>query len=100
MAKIGLLLFSLICLSHGIGFDYSTTIRVHDTGTEMLYPAWPVDLKCGFWEVEPNLINKGQSGIAYAKDKLGTCGSHLHVWYCDRTGTEVIRFYAITGFGE
>ena len=86
MKKIALTLFSILCLTHSLGLDYSTKLRVHDTGTETLYPAWPVDLKCGFWEVEPNLIEKGASGFAHAKDKLGTCGSHLSLWYHDRTG--------------
>ena len=72
-----LIIFGFLALASCLGMDYSMTLKVIDKGTEILYPAWPVNLKCGFWEIEPNTIYKGQSGMSQARDKLGLCGSNL-----------------------
>lgn len=45
-------------------------------------------------------MDRGQSGSAYAKDRVGFCGSHLSIAYSDHRGTEVMKYYAVTGFGE
>jgi hypothetical protein len=48
--KIVLIFIGLIVFINKVILqDYSTTIVVFNGDTEMLYPAWPVELKSGYW---------------------------------------------------